>query len=214
MSERLYLYKVTSDKGGAPCDEDGILSLAICKPSIRSTAAKGDWLYGVGGVDLEHRLIFIARITNKLLNGEYYKPPYAGRRDSIYSWKGTMLKVKPDARYHTDGTQTERDVGLGLDYRMANVLVSDGIKGDAYRYLGIKGEPLDARLFPCLAKALKGLRQGHRVNHTPEVAAELVELREAVWREYPEKCSVGDTSQAIPERNGVCARGERRVVHE
>jgi hypothetical protein len=32
--ERIYFYKLTADNGGAPCVEDGLLSLAICKPAI------------------------------------------------------------------------------------------------------------------------------------------------------------------------------------
>jgi hypothetical protein len=35
---KIYIYKLTSDDGGAPCVRDGILSLAICKPWIRSVA--------------------------------------------------------------------------------------------------------------------------------------------------------------------------------
>jgi len=35
---KIYFYKLTCDDGGAPCVQDGLLSLAICKPMIRSTA--------------------------------------------------------------------------------------------------------------------------------------------------------------------------------
>jgi Nucleotide modification associated domain 2 len=49
---RYYVYKMTTDNGGAPCIVDGVLTLAICKPGIRSTAEKGDWLFGFGGQDL------------------------------------------------------------------------------------------------------------------------------------------------------------------
>lgn len=34
--QRVYIYKLTGDDGGAPCVCDGILSLAICKPAIRA----------------------------------------------------------------------------------------------------------------------------------------------------------------------------------
>lgn len=32
---KIYFYKLTADNGGAPCVQDGLLSLAICKPMIR-----------------------------------------------------------------------------------------------------------------------------------------------------------------------------------
>jgi Nucleotide modification associated domain 2 len=35
---KVYIYKLTVDDGGAPCVQDEVLSLAICKPFIRSTA--------------------------------------------------------------------------------------------------------------------------------------------------------------------------------
>jgi Nucleotide modification associated domain 2 len=38
--KKFYLYKMTVDNGGAPCVQDRILSLAICKPRIRSSALK------------------------------------------------------------------------------------------------------------------------------------------------------------------------------
>ena len=39
---RIYLYKLTNDDGGAPCVHDGLLTLAICKPMIRTAARIGD----------------------------------------------------------------------------------------------------------------------------------------------------------------------------
>ena len=35
---QVYIYKLTVDDGGAPCVHDGVWTLAICKPAIRSTA--------------------------------------------------------------------------------------------------------------------------------------------------------------------------------
>ena len=38
---RFYLYKMTVDDGGAPCVQDRMLTLAICKPTIRRVAPEG-----------------------------------------------------------------------------------------------------------------------------------------------------------------------------
>jgi hypothetical protein len=64
---RIYFYKLIVDNGGAPCIRGGLLSLAICKPMIRSTAEPGDLIFGfaAGSLDRNNRLIYIARITSK-----------------------------------------------------------------------------------------------------------------------------------------------------
>jgi len=41
-----YLYKMIVNDGGAPCVQDSLLSLAICKPMIRSAAREGSTLLG------------------------------------------------------------------------------------------------------------------------------------------------------------------------
>jgi hypothetical protein len=43
MQQRVYFYKLVVDDGGAPCVQNGLLSLAICKPQIRKTASVAAW---------------------------------------------------------------------------------------------------------------------------------------------------------------------------
>ncbi len=181
------------------------MTLAICKPAIRSSAVVGDWIYGIGGVDLGRRLIYIARVTQKLTGGAYYTPPHK-RRDCIYVWKGGTLSIRPTARYHSDGNQPQmkKDVGCPPYYRKANVLVSDD-----FRYLGENGKPLVEAKYPAIVRMVAGLRRGHRVNHDDEVSAELVRLRGAIWIKFPTPMC-GNPSQEIPKRNGICSIGERR----
>src|SRR5215471_14836859 len=50
MSSRVFSYVVTHDTGFAPNPYGGILTLATCKPRIRATAQRGDWLLGTGSV--------------------------------------------------------------------------------------------------------------------------------------------------------------------
>ena len=212
MGERLFLYKVTSDAGGAPCAQDGILTLAICKPKIRSSAVEGDWLFGIGGVGLDNRLIYIAKVTRKVVNGDYYRlPEYARRRDCIYSWnpQGTSLSVRRyGARYHTDGMLAERDVGQPPNYRNANVLVSEG----AFRYLGQSGEALDKNRYQHLVALLALMKQGHRVNHSQKTANELRQLQANIFKKF-QKGFTGMPSHPIPDTNGVCSCGERRSLY-
>jgi Nucleotide modification associated domain 2 len=58
----VYFYKMTSDSGMAPCVDQGVLSLAICKPSIRRRAQEGDIIFGFGGKALGETLIYAAKI--------------------------------------------------------------------------------------------------------------------------------------------------------
>ena len=66
----IYSYKLTSDNGSAPCIQNNLLSLAICKPKIRKTANVNDYLIGISANSMklgENKLLYIARITNKIL---------------------------------------------------------------------------------------------------------------------------------------------------
>src|ERR1700710_872870 len=98
---RTYLYKLTSDRGGAPCappplaGADPLLSLAICKPAVRRTAQPGDRILGLTSRILEQRdgyppigVIYAAVVTDVLDATAYYGPasPFRGRPDCIYRY--------------------------------------------------------------------------------------------------------------------------------
>jgi len=178
MGEHLYLYKLVADGGGAPCVWRGLLSLAICKPKIRKNAAKGDIIFGVGGKNYGQRLIYIAKVTAKLDKGDYYrKRQYAKRPDCIYRNVEGRAQLKPQARYHNQSDQRRKDVGT--TFENAYVLLSSD-----FRYFGRKGTDDYKRDFPAIAALVKGLRRGHRVNHSTKVRRELLELKKRVWRKH------------------------------
>jgi hypothetical protein len=110
---RIYFYKLTEDNGGAPCVTSDLLSLAICKPMIRKTAKEGDLIFGFGANSLDpdnrldpyNRLIYVARVTEKLPDGKYYKDPqFAQRADCIYRCiyrvEGDSYEWKPGSLHH------------------------------------------------------------------------------------------------------------------
>src|SRR5688500_18388080 len=114
-----FVYKLTTDNGGAPCVTEDVLSLAICKPDIRSAANPGDWLFGFGdNKGLGGRLIYIAQVTGKLTFGAYYFAKIFSRRaDCIYERdaKG-RLDFRPAAIYHGTDGDLVKDVGSPPDY--------------------------------------------------------------------------------------------------
>lgn len=206
MSPRLYVYKLTTDNGGAPCIKRGLLSLAICKPSIRRTAQEDDWIFGFGGRKLGKRLIYIARVTKPPLeDGSYYvDDAYKGRDDRVYRREDGKFVVRNGAEYHRDGTQLEHDLGEPPEYTRAVTLLSDD-----FRYWGKKGTSDYREQFPAVAALLDRLTQGHRVNLSDAERRELVELQRSQWQAHPNTKVLGPPSQG--DRSKLCNRSEGRV---
>lgn len=153
------------DNGGAPCVQDGLLSLAICKPQIRSTIDTNDFIIGFGSNVLDNKLIYIAKITDKLLDGEYYKQEkYFYRDDCLYSFDGQQYSRRENKKYHI-GNNTPTDEGNDI------VLLSNN-----YRYFGNKSSNNYKNKYPILTKIINSLKQGHRLNHNTELFKELSQL--------------------------------------
>ena len=162
---KIYFYKMIVDNGGAPCVQDGLLSLAICKPQIRSTIDIDNFIIGFGSNVLDNKLIYIAKITDKLLDGEYYKQEkYFYRDDCLYSFDGQQYSLREDKKYHISNN-TPTDEGNDI------VLLSDN-----YRYFGNKSSNDYKNKYPILTKIINSLKQGHRLNHNTELFKELSQL--------------------------------------
>lgn len=171
---KIYFYKLTVDDGGAPCVENKLLSLAICKPSIRRTSGKDDTIIGFAANSLhsDNRLIYVAKVTEKLENGDYYrKREYSERADCIYQWRDGQFVRKANALYHGAEGNLQRDLGMHPEYANAKTLLSKN-----FCYFGAAGSNAYKKEFPLVAKALLALGQGHRVNHDAKLLAELEEL--------------------------------------
>jgi len=171
-----YVYKLTSDVGGAPCVHRKTLSLAICKPRIRKSAQLGSFIVGIGGNKLGLRLIYIARVTGKLIDGLYYGARcFAGRPDCIYEDVCGAARLRPGARFHQRGDQIKRDVGA--HFENSEVLLSDD-----FRYFGGKGTTHYQDSYPNLYAMIQDLERGHRRNHKPVVYDDLRKLRDEIWK--------------------------------
>lgn len=179
---KIYIYKMTVDDGGAPCVCDGILSLAICKPAIRSTAKRGNIILGFAGNDLHkgNRLIYMARVTDKLDGREYFSESrYAARPDSIYHWDGHRFERKIDAKFHSSQSDLRHDLGDGPSYERANVLLSEGAEN--FKNCGDRC-PVDYKKdYPHLKLVIEELGQGHRVNFKPALQEELQRFEQRLW---------------------------------
>ena len=171
---KIYFYKLTVDDGGAPCVEKGLLSLAICKPMLRRTAEKDDIVIGIAANSLhaDNRLIYVARVTDKLVNGDYYRRgKYTGRADCIYDWRSGRFAPRAGALYHGSPGDLVHDLGQHPSYPRANTLLSQN-----FCYFGASGLDAYKKDFRVVAKAVAALGRGHRVHHEPELLAELEKL--------------------------------------
>ncbi|WP_419927228.1 hypothetical protein [Candidatus Poriferisocius sp.] len=74
---RLYAYTVTTDSGFAPNPFHGYCTLATCKSGIRKRADIGDWVFGVGSVDMAQygKLIFAMRVEEAMWFDDYWADP-------------------------------------------------------------------------------------------------------------------------------------------
>lgn len=182
-SSRLFVYKIIEDSGGAPCVQRGLLTLAICKPSIRRSAAVGDWIFAFGSNNQApaNRLVYIARVTKKVTDGQYYElSKFTKRGDCIYRrQRNGQFVLRRDARFHEDCDLRDYDVGESPEYRNATVLVSTD-----FRYFGDSSIDDWKIKAPALSRMVKQMCKGHRVNHTPQIHQDLLSMQKHLWRQH------------------------------
>ena len=149
---RIYRYILASDTGMAPCPFDDVITLATCKPKIRSSAGIGDWVSGfMPGTTQRGQLVWAGRVEQILPVGEYERR-YRGRPDAVYREEnGSFLPLLPG--YHDHLGQRRKDLS-------APVLIFE--RGASW-YFGAEPRGLPAELVHLAPSG-----QGHRVNGANE----------------------------------------------
>lgn len=204
---KVYYYKLKTDNGGAPCVEKGLLSLAICKPRIRTGADEGDWIFGfaANSLDPNNRLIYIAQVTDKESDGRYYRDSkYSGRPDRIYRRERDRYERRARALYHDHDQDLTRDLGEPPTYSRAQVLLSRD-----FRYFGASGTAEYKTAFPLIGDAIDRLGRGERANHPERLRDQLMSLRVSIWRKFRTK-ECGEPHQP-PDRT-TCHRAQSHGV--
>ena len=195
---RIYFYKLIVDCGAAPHVQDGILSLAICKPMIRVTAEVGDLIFGFAANSLheDNRLIYVACVTKKVSKGAYYRAhEYANRNDCVYRWRNGHFEWYKG--YHSQ-SDLEHDLGSPPDYKRAEVLLSND-----FRYFGRDGTDEYKSRFRRIRDAVASLGRGHRDHLTEQLRDDFLTLKHQIWGKTRQR-SVGKPS-SDPQRD-VCFR--------
>jgi hypothetical protein len=137
-NERLYVYKCVVDDGGAPCIDDGLYTLTICKPYIRSTAKPRDLIFAFGSnaESPANRLVYISEVSRKLKDGKYFElEEFKERKDCIYErLTDGRLQRRTNAKFHNYEEARISDLGAEPYYPKANAIV-----GEDFRYFGRRG---------------------------------------------------------------------------
>lgn len=178
MNNDIFMYKLTTDNGGAPFVENELLSLCICKPNIRISAKVGDWIIGMGGKgvkDLKNRLIYLAKISEVLDDGRYYKiDKYKNRSDCIYQWKNQKYSWKKNSKYHSED-DLAHDLGKQPDYERDICLVSN-----EFVYFGQNKEPSIEEI----QDIYDNLPRNYCINHDDDTRDRLLVFIKNIFEKY------------------------------
>ncbi|KWH17503.1 hypothetical protein [Burkholderia multivorans] len=151
---RIHSYVVRYDSGFAPNPFYGYCTLATCKPSIRRSAAVGDWVVGSGSNDRTVRrgghLVYAMRVTEALtFDGYGADPRFAPKKpfrhgsrkqscgDNIYFRDGPQAPWEQRDSFHSlpDGSlnanHVRRDTGVDR-VLISNEFVYFGGEGPAF----------------------------------------------------------------------------------
>lgn len=146
----LFMYRLTKDTGLAPCVQDKLLSLSVCKGGqIRNGKEvntglryyigsqfheeyKNDKVYVLG--IYKNKLLYLAQVTEAMTMEEYFSKQSKGRMDNLYDLRNGKLqrnKHLSKEGIHI-GEQSRRDIAGKY------VLLSDN-----YTYLGQEAVEID-----------------------------------------------------------------------
>ena len=200
----LISYKMTHDSGFAPNPFHGYLTLATCKPGIRSSGNRrlGDWIAGFTSATLcgdttgRERLVYLMRVDEILPLGDYFldprfaaKIPRKGSPDTICRAGDNIYRSRvPSAWDGSDYEQIPNDChppeSKDHDVSGRNVLVAHA---ENYFYFGRNALTIPAHVRPDIPRGQSRFGKG---TSDPQRVEELVAYVKAKFdpslTEYPE----------------------------
>lgn len=151
---KLYSYIVKHDTGFAPNPFYGYCTVACCKPKIRRTAEKGDWIVGLTPKSDGNKVAYLMRVDDIVPSfGDYWldarfkakKPSYTGELqkrcgDNIYEPK-SLGRYRQLRSMHSHEDGSEHAGNKAHDLSGKRILVSE-----TFAYFGSKPKPLPSEL--------------------------------------------------------------------
>lgn len=157
---RILRYILQHDSGMAPCIDGGLVSLATCKPKIRASAKRGEWVIGFRPSPAPRGLVVWAgRVACSVAVGEY-ECQHRGRKDAVYLLKPDGQYKRLNPYYHQTPDQFRKDT-------TAPVLIFNKL---ATWYFGREPHMMPDHLMHLAAGG-----RGHRVNGVNEGDAAALE---------------------------------------
>jgi len=178
---KLYTYVLAHDTGFAPNPFWGICTLACCKPVIRRTAKKGDWVLGIGRKKYGNKLIYAMEVTEEPISYlKYFNDKQYEKKIPDFSKKGLVYKCgdniyKPLSNGEYKQLESMHSIGEIEDFETKkhdlggnNVLISN-----FFYYFGSKPKDIINQ-----NKKLEPLRVGraHKCNFDEEVIEEFFKI--------------------------------------
>jgi len=110
--------------------------------------------------DLRNRLIYLAKVSEVLDEGRYYKTDiYKNRSDCIYQWENQKYSWKKNSSYHSED-DLARDLGKHPDYERDICLVSN-----EFVYFGRNEDPS----IEIIQSIYDNLPRDYRKNHEDDI---------------------------------------------
>lgn len=165
----LYSYCIPYDDGAAPNPFWGVCTLVICKPAIRRSAKKGDWIAGTGSKfarvgdgttrDLSGHLVYAIKVTEKMTMKEYDAHTRTKHPDKIPDWSHSDHRRRlGDSLYDFSGKNVRQRPGVHVASNQATDLSGKhALLSAQFYYFGDQAVPLPGDLRPIAQN-----RQGHR----------------------------------------------------
>ncbi len=151
---RLFSYVVARDYGFAPNPFFLECTLATCKPEIRRTGSKGDWIIGTGSSKNSRRgyLVYVMQITETMAFNEYWederfqrkKPNLRGSKKQAY---GDNIYFKDEAgQWHQQNSHHSYKNGESNRYNISRDTKADRVLlSKDYSYWGGSGPQIPTK---------------------------------------------------------------------
>jgi hypothetical protein len=200
------------DTGFAPNPFYGYCTLACCKPEIRRSAQKGDWIVGLTPKAGGNRIVYYMRVDDVI---ESFAAYWADRRfevkkpthtDGVRGWRGdNIYEALASGGYrqlpsmHSDG-EAEDAESKAHDLGGGRVLISE-----TFAYFGSKALPLPTELQSLV------VARGHRCRFAEAVKLEFIRFAGTIGfgvHGVPGMWPKGDDSWT----KGGCKPSKREII--
>ena len=155
----IFTYRLKHDTGFAPNPFHNTLTLATCKPGIRSTKKIGHWIAGFSSLELANNaaqqgvpigrnaLIYLAQISDVMSLDDYYNDKRYGKKIPPQHYNGDAISCAGDNIYCPDPTEPDgyrqiSQIHHDSDSKMTDISGVNALICEEFYYLGREGREI------------------------------------------------------------------------